>query len=83
MRIMEREREGKEEMKMIKVKDFFGTSIQAYRIELYDIVSHAALNTTVDEMKSDDGLREDWKNAEINSWWIDMKGKSIVMEVYK
>ena len=83
MRIMEREREGKEEMKMIKVKDFFRTSIQACHIELYDIVDNTALNTTVDEMKSDDGLREDWKNAEINSWWIDMKGKSIVMEVYK
>jgi hypothetical protein len=67
---------------MITVKDFFGNHIQDYEAELYGIVSNTVLNTTTDEIKADDGLRESWKNAEIECWWIDEDNKSIVMEVY-
>lgn len=40
-------------------------------VELYEINEHIALHTTIGEMSRNDGLREEWKNAEIEGWFID------------
>lgn len=40
-------------------------------VELYEVNENIALHTTIDEMSRDDGLHEEWKNAEIDGWFID------------
>ena len=40
-------------------------------VELYEINENTALHTTIGEMSRNNGLREEWKNAEIEGWFID------------
>lgn len=42
-------------------------------VGLYEINGNTALYTTIGEMSRNDGLHEEWKNAEIEGWFIDDK----------
>ena len=43
-------------------------------VELYEVNEDTTLCTTIGEMSSDDGLHEEWKNAEIEGWFTDDEG---------
>lgn len=56
------------------VKEFCekaSSNIDNMDVELYEINENTALHTTIGEMSNDDGLHEEWKNAEIEGWFID------------
>lgn len=47
-------------------------------VELYEVNENTTLHTTIGEMSSDDGLHEEWKNAEIEGWFTDDEGYLIL-----
>ena len=47
-------------------------------VELYEVNEDTTLCTTIGEMSSDDGLHEEWKNAEIEGWFTDDEGYLIL-----
>ena len=57
----------------MSVKEFFKKNEGAHTVNciLYEINENVELRTNSDEMTSDDGLHEEWKNAEIVGWLFD------------
>ena len=57
----------------MSVKEFFKKNEGAYTVNciLYEINENVELRTNSDEMTADDGLHEEWKNAEIVGWSFD------------
>ena len=56
------------------VKEFCekaSSNIDNIDVELYEVNEDTTLCTTIGEMSRNDGLREEWKNAEIEGWFID------------
>ena len=55
------------------VKEFCekaSSNIDNMDVELYEVNENTALCTTIGEMSRNDGLHEEWKNAEIEGWFI-------------
>ena len=57
----------------ITVKEFFKRNNGIYIVDctLYEINEEVELRTNSDEMTADNGLHEEWKNAEIVGWSFD------------
>lgn len=57
---------------MITVKELFAKFVSSdnYIIELYEVNKGIMTKLTVDEILRDDGLRNEWKNAQIVGWTI-------------
>lgn len=55
------------------VRDFLrkNEGIYTANCTLYEINENVQLRTNSEEMTADDGLHEDWKNAEIVGWSFD------------
>lgn len=56
------------------VKEFCekaSSNIDNIDVELYEVNEDTTLCTTIGEMSRNDGLREEWKNAEVEGWFID------------
>lgn len=56
------------------VKEFCekaSSNIDNMDVELYEVNENTTLCTTIGEMSRNDGLHEEWKNAEIEGWFID------------
>ena len=54
------------------VKAFFNmmNGIDEVNVDLYEINENVQMETTSEIIKRNDGLHEEWKNAEIQSWCI-------------
>ena len=57
----------------MSVKEFFkkNESIYIVNCTLYEINENVELRTNSEEMTADDGLHEEWENAEIVGWSFD------------
>ena len=54
------------------VKEFFEKfdSAMKFNVYLYEVNEHVAIDLTANQIKQDDGLHEEWKNAEVYDWTI-------------
>ena len=54
------------------VKAFFNMmdGIDEVNVDLYEINENVQMETTSEIIKRNDGLHEEWKNVEIQSWCI-------------
>lgn len=54
------------------VKAFFNMmdGINEVNVDLYEINENVQIETTSEIITRDDGLREEWKNADVQSWRI-------------
>lgn len=67
------------------VKEFCekaSSNIDNMDVELYEVNENTTLCTTIGEMSRNDGLHEEWKNAEIEGWFID-DGEHFILSVIK
>lgn len=66
------------------VKAFFNMmdGINEINVDLYEINEDVQMETTSEIITRNDGLREEWKNAEIQSWCI-MDNNYILLTVTK
>lgn len=54
------------------VKEFFENFDRAmkFNVYLYEVNENVAIDITANQIKQDDGLHEEWKNAEVYDWTI-------------
>ena len=54
------------------VKEFFEKfdSAMNFNVYLYEVNEHVAIDLTANQIKQDDGLHEEWKNAEVYDWTV-------------
>lgn len=66
------------------VKEFCekASSMDNMYVELYEVNENTDLYTTIGEMSRNDGLHEEWKNAEIEGWFIDDE-EHLILSVIK
>lgn len=66
------------------VKAFFNImdGINEINVDLYEINENVQMETTSEIITRNDGLHEEWKNAEIQSWCI-MDNNYILLTVIK
>ena len=66
------------------VKAFFNMmdGINEINVDLYEINDDVQMETTSEIITRNDGLHEEWKNAEIQSWCI-MDNNYILLTVIK
>ena len=66
------------------VKAFFNMmdGINEVNVDLYEINENVQMETTSEIITRNDGLHEEWKNAEIQSWCI-MDNNYILLTVIK
>ena len=66
------------------VKAFFNMmdGINEINVDLYEINENVQMETTSEIITRNDGLHEEWKNAEIQSWCI-MDNNYILLTVTK
>ena len=66
------------------VKAFFNMmdGINEINVDLYEINENVQMETTSEIITRNDGLHEEWKNAEIQSWCI-MDNNYILLTVIK
>ena len=66
------------------VKAFFNImdGINEINVDLYEINENVQMETTSEIITRNDGLHEEWKNAEIQSWCI-MDNNYILLIVIK
>lgn len=66
------------------VKAFFSMMESPYnvKVDLYEINENVEKITTSDEIIADDGLHEEWKNAEVQNWCV-MNEDYMVLSVIK
>ena len=66
------------------VKAFFSMmdGINEINVDLYEINENVQMETTSEIITRNDGLHEEWKNAEIQSWCI-MDNNYILLTVIK
>lgn len=56
----------------MKVKNFIKLYSHSdnINVELHEINENVEWHTDIDALRTDDGLHEEWKNAEIEGWYI-------------
>jgi hypothetical protein len=56
----------------MKVKDFVKLYEGSYNIniELYELNENVEFSQGIEALRNDDGLHEEWKNAEVEGWNI-------------
>ena len=66
------------------VKAFFNMmdGINEVNVDLYEINENVQMETTSEIITRNDGLHEEWKNAEVQSWCI-MDNNYIALTVIK
>lgn len=67
----------------VTVKEFFKKNEGTYTVNctLYEVNEDVELRTNSEEMTADDGLHEEWKNAEVVGWRL--YNDEIVLSVEK
>ena len=67
----------------VTVKEFFKKNEGIYTVNctLYEVNEDVELRTNSEEMTADDGLHEEWKNAEVVGWRL--YNDEIVLSVEK
>ena len=54
------------------VKEFFEKfdSLMKFNVNLYEVNENVEIDITADQIKRDDGLHKEWKNAEVYDWTV-------------
>lgn len=53
------------------VKEFFEKfDSMKFNVNLYEVNENVEIDITTDQIKRDDGLHEEWKNAEVHNWTV-------------
>ncbi len=54
------------------VKEFFENfdSLMKFNVNLYEVNEHIEINMTVNQIKREDGLYKEWKNARVYDWTV-------------